>query len=299
MAKTSGRRPARDVAPALPDPARLAPFLEALYDRFHRLEHVAEDPLRFPRRYAAPADREVVALLASAFAFGRVHAFLPRLEDLFGRMGTRPAATLADATDRALDGLADGIAYRFVRTGHVRSLLGGLAVVLRQDGGLRPAFQAGFDRGGRAIEGLWSLAARVRDAGAPPGPGFLLPMGRPTDPAKRLNLFLRWMVRDDGIDLGVWPDIPKTALRVPMDVHVWRVARLVGLLPMRRSGPRLADAEALTRALAVLDPDDPVRFDFALSHLGISGACRAGGSTEACRTCALAGACLLGRTPPA
>ncbi len=279
-------------APAPPDPARLAVALEAVFDRFHRLEHVTDDPLRFPRRYDAPGDQEVVGLLAAAFAFGRVNAFLPVLERLFSRLGPHPASALVAASDGDLAAIADGFVYRFVKPPHLSAMLLGLARVLREDGGLRPAFQSGFDAHGQSIEGLRYLADRIRAASGPIGPGFLLPLGRPQDPAKRLNLFLRWMVRDDGIDLGTWPDIPKNALLMPMDVHVCRIARLVGLLPVRRSGPRLADAIALTRALAKFDPDDPVRFDFAISHLGISGTCKGTTDRSSCPGCALAGFCI-------
>ena len=275
-----------------PVPKALAAALEAVHDRFHRIEHLDQDPLRFPRRYADPRDQEIVGLLAASFAFGRVRAFLPVLERLFARLGPHPAATLVEATQDDLAELAAGFVYRFVDAAHLLAMLSGLGLVLREDGGLRPAFQAGFDTSGQAIEGLRRLAGRIRAAAGPAGPGFLLPVGRPQDPAKRLNLFLRWMVRDDGIDLGTWPGIPKNALLVPMDVHVCRIARLLGLIPMHRSGPRLTDAIGLTRALATIDPEDPVRFDFALSHLGISGACKGTPDRETCPGCALAGLCV-------
>lgn len=278
-----------------PVPATLAAALQAVHDRFHRIEHLDRDPLRFPRRYADPLDQEIVGLLAASFAFGRVQAFLPVLERLFARLGAHPSATLADATGHDLAGLAEGFAYRFVDAGHLHAMLSGLGRTLREDGGLRPAFQAGLDGSGEAIMGLRRLAGRIRAAAGPADPGFLLPLGRPQDPAKRLNLFLRWMVRDDGIDLGTWPGIPRNALLVPMDVHVCRIARLLGLIPMRRSGPRLADAVALTRALATIDPDDPMRFDFALSHLGISGTCKGTPDPASCPGCALVGLCVHGR----
>jgi uncharacterized protein (TIGR02757 family) len=141
------------------------------------------------------------------------------------------------------------------------------------------------------MDGLSALAAGLRTAAGDPGPGFLLPVEGAPGPAKRLNLFLRWVVRRDGIDLGLWPEVPPSALLVPMDVHVSRIARFLGLLPPRASGPTLRDARGLTLALRAFDPADPVRFDFALSHLGISGACRGGRDPDACPPCVLSGAC--------
>jgi uncharacterized protein (TIGR02757 family) len=177
-------------------------------------------------------------------------------------------------------------------------MLAGIRELLRTDGSLFPAFRSGFQRNGLAIEGLLALSGRIRVLAPEPGPGFMLPLGRPHDPAKRLNLFLRWMVRDDGIDLGVWKEVPKSRLLFPMDVHVLRVSRLLGLLIDRASGPRLADAQSLTDALRVYDPDDPVRFDFALSHLGISGECKGRPDHDACGSCVLAEACRWGRVAP-
>ena len=273
-----------------PDPALMAGLLESAYARWHRVEEVERDPLRFPRRYPAVPDQEAAGFIAAAFAFGRVAAFLPVLEALFARLGTAPATTLSalDA-DGALQA-AEGLGYRFARSRHVAGLLLGTGAVLRREGTLRGPVMCAHRDGRGVTAGLQGLASAVRAGAGELDPGFLVPLeGRP-GPLKRLHLFLRWMVRSDGIDLGAWPEIPAAALVVPMDVHVCRIARLLGLIPDRRSGPGLADALALTEALRAFDPDDPVRFDFALSHLGISGRCN-GKAGDACPGCPLAPVC--------
>jgi uncharacterized protein (TIGR02757 family) len=222
-------------------------------------------------------------------AFGRVNAFLAVIETLLGRLGARPAATLASLDDTGRAEAARGLVHRFVGPPQLAGLLAGLGRLARDEGGLKPSFLAGFRAGGDVVAGLASLAGAVRRA-AGPDPGFLVASVGPANPAKRLNLFLRWMVRADGLDLGDWLEVPPAALLVPLDVHVFRIAQLLGLLPPRRSGPRLADARALTEALAGFDPDDPVRFDLALSHLGISGACK-GRLDRACVDCPLGPVC--------
>ena len=269
----------------------VAAFLEAVYRRFHSLAHVAQDPIRVPRRFHATPDREVMAFVASAFAFGRVATFLRVLDSLAERVGPSPAATLAGAGSDAIAAMADGFGHRFARPAHVAALLAAMGRMVREDGGLRPAFDAGFRRSGDVVDGLASLSEAVRAAAPAPGPGFLVATVSPANPAKRLNLFLRWMVRDDGLDLGDWRDVGAHRLLVPLDVHVARTARRLGLLPARKSGPRLADARALAEALRAFDPADPVRFDFALSHLGISGECRGRPGDAACGRCAVAGEC--------
>lgn len=249
-------------------------FLEAVCTRFHREESLAHDPLAFPRRYPGPLDREVVGLIAASFAFGRVASFMPKVERLLSRLGPLPASTIAGMSDEDCEAASHGVVHRFVGPGDVASLLRGLRGVLWADGALKPSFLAGFERRRDVFEGLVTLAAALVAAAGTPGPGFLVRPPRPGSPSKRLNLFLRWMVRDDGFDLGLWREVPTSALVIPLDVHVVRIAQSLGLLPVRISGPRWKDAVALTDRLRAFDPLDPVRFDFALSHLGMSGKIR-------------------------
>jgi uncharacterized protein (TIGR02757 family) len=115
---------------------------------------------------------------------------------------------------------------------------------------------------------------------------------------KRWNMFLRWMVRpDDGIDLGVW-SLPASSLVLPLDTHTHRISQYVGLTARKQANWRTA--VEITAALRQLDADDPVRFDFALAHLGISGGCRRRYRAEICSTCALLPVCRFAqlRTPP-
>jgi uncharacterized protein (TIGR02757 family) len=121
----------------------------------------------------------------------------------------------------------------------------------------------------------------------------LLPDAAGPGAAKRWNLYLRWMVRGpDGVDLGAWRGVPRAALVIPLDTHVMRVSRCLGLT--RRADASWRTAEEITASLRRVDPDDPVRFDFALCHLGMSGACPARRRTAACAACPLAGACRAG-----
>lgn len=272
-------------------------FLQAVYERFHRPEHVAQDPLSFPRRYDDPADQEVVAFISASLAFGNARAFMARCEDLLSRLGPHPSRFLAGLnSDRARE-VARGFRHRFVGPGETASVLVAMGRLLRRDGGLKPAFLKGYFKQGSVMAGLESLAAAMapRPSDGLPGPGFLVPTPAPSHASKRLLLFLRWMVRHDGMDLGLWREVRPADLVIPLDVHVFRVAGFLGLLPGRRSGPRLRDAMALTEALRRFDPQDPVRFDFALSHLGISRACRGRADVATCPACPLMAACAEAR----
>ncbi|MBL6975121.1 MAG: TIGR02757 family protein [Deltaproteobacteria bacterium] len=272
----------------------LAVFLEAVYLRFHRSATVSEDPLSIPSAYGDPLDREVMGFVASAFAFGRVSAFMAKLSCVVDRLGDHPAARMAGLDAAGCREVASGLRHRFVGEDEIASLLLGLSHVVRGSGGLEPPFLRGFGPTGDVMDGLESLVAELWPPPEPtdlPGPGFLVASVRSGSPLKRFNLFLRWMVRDDGIDLGLWKGVPPSALLIPLDTHVDRIAQHLGILPRRRSGPRLAHAVALTRALREIDPEDPARFDFALSHLGISGQCRGRFHDAVCADCPLEAAC--------
>ena len=225
---------------------------------------------------------------------------MAKLSCLRDRLGEHPSKRLRKLDPAACMSVSAGIRHRFVGPGQIASLLWGISRMLREQGRLKPSFLRGYSREGNVVDGLETLVADlwpVNDPAGLPGPGFLLAAVRGGSPLKRLNLFLRWMVRDDEIDLGLWEEVPPSNLLIPLDVHVFRIARFLGLLPFTRSGPRLRDAVALTDALRRIDPVDPVRFDFALSHLGISGECRGRHDDIACPPCPLSAVCRPGGRP--
>lgn len=285
---TGGRTPRGHLATAQ-DPGD---FLQAVLRRFGTPTEVDRDPLRFPRAFPAVLDREAAGLIASAFAFGRVAAFLPVLEAVFRRLGPAPGSVMVGLNEGKARELANGIAYRFVRSEHLAGLLLGLGRRLAAAGTIRGPVVRAWQEGRGVSAGLRDLAREVRQAAGPLDPGFLLPRSDRDGAMKRLHLFLRWMVRRDFPDLGLWREIPASDLVMPLDVHVHRLAMALGLLPRRRSGPRLQEALDLTDRLRGLDPTDPLRFDFAWSHLGISGGC-SGRRGPRCRGCSLEASCRL------
>jgi uncharacterized protein (TIGR02757 family) len=287
------------VTPARAD--RLRPLLEALVRRCSSVERVSVDPVEFPRRYADPRDAEVVGLLASSLAYGRVGLFKPKIAAIVSALGPRPALTLTRLTAADARLLLEGFTYRFNVAADVAVLLLGMGRCLARRGSLEQVFLDG------AIAGDWKQALTAffesivsvvdrrevrRELGPERGLRHLLPMGAGAH--KRLNLFLRWMVRGpDEVDLGLWPRVNPALLVVPLDTHLARIARLLGLT--RREDLSWRTALEVTAALRLVDPEDPVRFDFALCHLGMSAACplRAGRAT--CAACLFNADCATGR----
>jgi len=286
--------------------AQLRPLLLGLDATLDRAARLAADPVELPRRYRSPDDQEVAGLLAAALAYGRADLFKPILVRLLDELGPSPAAAVARFAAAPEVASLDWFRYRFNRPADLAALLSAIGHLRREHGSLGARFQALFEAAGGGPEALRpalaGLASELREA--PPvapllegrgtaGLRHLLPDAAGPGAAKRWNLYLRWMVRGpDGIDLGAWGGVPRAALLVPLDTHVMRVSRCLGLT--RRADATWRTAEEITASLRLIDPADPVRFDFALCHLGMSGACPARASREACRACPLGEVCRRG-----
>lgn len=277
---------------------RLHDELERLYATTDFARYAARDPVAFAHRYVAPLDQERAATLSALMAFGRVDLFRPVLARLFDHMDASggPAAWVAGFEPDAEAEFLATVGYRWVR-GHDLALI---FATLRDAGPLGPRFEAAFEgdiRGAltTVVSDLRALAVRRAGVGGfselGHGTRHLLASPDRGGAAKRWNLLLRWMVRSpeaEGIDLGLWK-LPTSALVIPLDTHVARISRLVGLTARKSSG--WATAAEITERLRALDPEDPLRFDFAIAHLGISGDC-AGHRVEAvCGGCALEPVC--------
>jgi uncharacterized protein (TIGR02757 family) len=278
--------------------------LKGVLDGVDMDARVAADPLRFPKRYADPHDIEVVAFVSAALAYGRVSLFAAVLERLFAALGPRPSAFIRGATPADLLQACRGLAYRFNKPGDLAALLHVLGAAMNEAGSLEALFMRGY-RGEDedVVPALGAFMDTLAGTDTRPvlGPGEkpyglrqLLPRPAGGGACKRPLLFLRWMVRRGAPDMGLWRGIPPSKLIIPLDTHIARIARCLGLTVRRASDMRTA--REITRALAALDPHDPIRYDFALSHLGISGAC----ARDKCADCPIReGVCTpaIPRTP--
>jgi uncharacterized protein (TIGR02757 family) len=267
--------------------------LKALLDGFYRdfdfRGRMGHDPVEFPHRYRRAGDIEVVAFIASCFAYGRVGQFKGAVERVLKVLGEGPRDFLLDFSPRRTGGRFSGIKYRFNETEDIIALLHIVGELLRRHGSLQKAFMGFYGEEdpdiGSALTGMVGHIMAVdtsevygRDL-RPPGLRQFFPSPRAGSACKRANLFLRWMVRDRDIDFGIWKGIPRDKLVIPLDTHIMRVSRCLGFTRLKSAGWRTA--LEITRALKALDPEDPLKYDFALCHTGIAGICSAAG----CRGC--------------
>ncbi len=271
-----------------PSRTALKKKLNALVATFDFEARVATDPVRFPRRYADPLDQEIVGLVAASLAFGNVVAIGKSVERVLSVLGPSPHAS-ARRRERTLARALDGFRHRVYRGEDVARAVSRAGHLQRTHGSLGAFASAEIERHGFR-EGLAVVSDALRGPGTPSrGLQHLLADPRRGSACKRLLLFSRWMIRpNDGVDLGLWPTSPRE-LVIPVDTHVHRISKNLGLTNRKSADWRAA--EEITATLRTFDPEDPVRYDFAICHLGVSRACPSRRDDTLCEGCSLRPVC--------
>ena len=251
--------------------------LDGLYAEYNRADAIP-DPIDIVRRYPGRADREVVGFCASGLAFGRVASVLQSVERVLAVMGPSPAEFVRRFDPRR-DGRAfEPLVHRWTRGDDLAALMLTMRRIMDEAGSIEAFFLLGHDTFGTDVEAsIESFSTRAlalapaeacrRRTGVP----YFFPRPSTGSACKRLNLYLRWMVRRDAVDLGAWPGVSPSQLIVPLDVHVVRLGQCLGLTGYRSPGWKMASD--ITASLRRLDPADPVRYDFALCHVGMRDQC--------------------------
>lgn len=265
----------------MPAKSGLGPRLQSLYEAYNR-EDSASDPVQIVRRYTRRDDQEVVGFCAAALAFGRVASVLHSVETLARILGDRPAEYVRRFDPGAPHPELRAMVHRWTRGVDLVALLWLLRQMLDGAGSVERFFCAGHDPAAVDVGGaldsfsrralaLDLKAAYGRRRPGRMGVGYFFPRPSAGSACKRLNLYLRWMVRRDAVDLGTWSTVAPAALIVPLDTHVIRLGQCLRLTRYRSPGWRMA--ADITASLRAIDPVDPVRFDFSLCHVGMMNAC--------------------------
>lgn len=278
-------------------------YLDRLYETFD-LEFLSTDPLEFVHRYDRPEDREIVGLISSSLAYGRVAGIKKSIHRVMEAMGKEPYRfTMAFSPKR--DGrLFSGFVHRFNRGDDISALIYFARQMIEDSGSIGGFFLKGYSGEAKNVkEALSTFSKNVLSLDSAPvygskkllekaGVRFFFPSPLDGSPCKRLNLYLRWMVRSgDKLDFGQWTGVDPSKLVIPLDTHIARISRNIGLT--NRSSPDWKMAEEITDALKRLDPFDPVKYDFALCRLGILDKCPSKPSAKDCESCMIRKICVL------
>ena len=265
--------------------------MERLYSRYNHFELIKPDPLQFVYRYSEPRDMEIAGFLAAVLAYGRVQQIEKSVDNLLSRMGSSPFEFVVNFDGSVKKQLA-GYKHRFNTADDICDLLILLRDTLEQYGSIEACFTKSIEPDETNIINALSrfagglLARHKHNIGTVASKGLRYLLSNPANgsPCKRLNLFLRWMVRDDDVDAGIWKSVDKAKLVVPVDTHMARLCRILGMY--KRKTVSLATAVEITEAFAEIEPDDPVKYDFALSRIGIVEDCN-GRYRPQCQDCEL------------
>lgn len=273
-------------------PLRL--HLDALVASADRRARRDADPVGLVHEHADPDDQEVVGLVAASLAFGNVTTIRRSARRVIEALGPAPAAAIDAGDERRWRARLAGFRHRTWTGAHVARLLARAGRLRREHGRIGAFAATRLARSADVRVGLTDLADALRGPRPDRGLSHLVPDPRRGSACKRLLLYLRWMVRPaDGVDLGLW-DVPASRLVIPLDTHVHRIARNLGLT--RRRAPSFRAAEEITDHLRRLDPDDPVKYDFAICHLGVSRDCPSRRDPVRCARCVLRPVCLAHRS---
>jgi uncharacterized protein (TIGR02757 family) len=285
--------------------SELRGVLDTLYIS-RSLQHLSNDPLSFCHRYRDPEDQEIAAVIASSFAYGSIAIILRTLETIFSELGPSPRKFVEHFDPRAGLHTFSRFKHRFNDGRDLSALFLGMQQILRQSGSIQSFFLKGYNAADIDVSGSlnrYTTAVLALDYAAVfetetiPSDSyfsFLFPAPASGSACKRLCMMLRWVVRPaDGIDLGLWSGIAPAQLVIPVDTHVCRISRYLGLTSRKAADWRMA--QEITTVLRTFDPADPVKYDFSLAHLGISEGCN-GKDMSRCTSCPIVGICAQNAT---
>lgn len=231
----------------------LKPLLESLYVRLNRREFVNPDPLIFLYDYDDVKDREIVGLVASSLAYGRVAQILISVRKILGPMEGKPYDFVMSHKEKDLSKIYAGFKHRFTDTDDIVKLLSGVKRTIEHYGNLEDLYLQGVEKFADFINGS--------------NKSYLVPSPSDGSACKRLNLYFRWMVRTDNVDPGGWSKAKAEHLVIPLDTHMFKAAKILGFT--KRKSADYRTALEITSNFAKISPKDPVKYDFALTRLGI------------------------------
>jgi uncharacterized protein (TIGR02757 family) len=246
---------------------RLSGWLEELYTRFNHREYVHPDPVELLYDFEDVREREIVALVAAALAYGRAALIVKNAGRIVDIMGTSPRAFVLNSSDEDLASIFRTFRHRFTSGEDVAALVSGIRRALYLYGSLENCFQEGRKGGRASTKEALAFFRKVLCAGLPRSRNAILPDPAGKSACKRLHLFLKWMVRSDEVDPGGWTVLDPSALLVPLDTHMFSISRALGMTS--RKGADFASVLEVTRAFSTICPEDPLRYDFVLTRFGI------------------------------
>jgi len=244
---------------------KLGFLLEYLYEKYNRREYVHPDPLEFLYDYKDICDREIIGLIASSLAYGKVDMILRSVETVLTAI-EKPKTFVIETDFKEMKKKLRKFKHRFTGGEEIAGLLSSAGRIIKKYGSLEKCFFEIFISTNSMQDSLKLFAERIRK-NAPVTISTLIPDPAGGSAFKRLNLMLRWMIRKDDVDPGGWSCLSPKFLIIPCDVHMHKIGLLLGFTGRKQVG--MKTAVEITESFRKFAPDDPCKYDFCLTRFGI------------------------------
>jgi len=245
-------------------------LLNQQFHHFHQSSFIEADPISIPHLLQQKEDIEIAGFLTALISWGRRPAILKAARQMLELMENQPYSFVMQAQGSDLKRF-EHFVYRTFNSSDLLFLLEALHQLYATNGGLEGVCTQLYRQHGTIKDTITGLRVRLLQSPHLKRSEKHLANPQKGSAAKRINMFLRWMVREDtrGVDFGLWKGIPSSALMIPLDVHSGNTARKLGLLLRKQNDWKAV--EELTATLRRFDPDDPVKYDYALFGMGVNG----------------------------
>ncbi len=278
----------------------LKELLDKILTDFPPVDRVSADPIQFQRRFfdegKSHKEVEAVAVFSAMLSYGSAAQFTKKIATIMQSCNFEFLKLITSEPNKDFP----WIGYRMSTANEIATFAYSIGNVINKKGSLKNVFFEGYNKNKNTIEGLSELRdsiykeAEMCISPVPHGIKHLLPDPKSGGCCKRWHMFLRWMVRpNDGVDIGIWSEVPASELIIPLDTHISKISRNIGLTT--RKADDLQTAKEITSKLKECCPEDPIKYDFAICHLGISGKCTYGKDTNLCKKCGLSSLCYIGK----
>jgi len=239
---------------------KLKKRLEEIYHKYNKRDFVDPDPLMFLYEFSENRDVEIVGLIASSLAYGRVKQILKSVKIVLSAMEDSPYNFIMNNPDVLITETFHSFKHRFTTGDDLSRMLLKIKNIINEHTSLENCFISGYDESDKnVIPALTHFAKKFDNP--------LLPDPDKGSACKRLHLFLRWMVRKDDVDPGIWKDIPSSKLIIPLDTHMHSIAKILGFT--QRKPANIRTAIEITEKFLEIEMCDPVKYDFSLTRFGI------------------------------
>ena len=237
--------------------------LDELVLKYETKDFIKDDPIQFPHRFKEVKDIELAGFIASMFAFGNRKVFIRKLDELFNLFQNEPKNFIENFERKSLKGFN----YRFAKEEDVEEIFLVLKKLYSSNSSLEELFKYGYEP--KDFHQMLKVVTDYFYSNMENtfGAKYLIPDANKNGAMKRVNMFLRWLIRDGEVDLGIWKFIDKSELLIPLDTHVARISREMNLL--KRNSNDFKAVKELTNELKIFDKNDPVKYDFAMFGYGI------------------------------